>query len=83
MNRTSSDNYQLVVALGTTMTVTLHHEGKICVLHLDGLSSVHLQEGSIQIVHTVDSNIIVLSESGSEFQVESGHLPLLELRRRG
>ena len=72
VHRAAAGQHRLSVALGTTMTVNLHNEGHICVLHQDNLSSVHLRDGSVQINHSVDSNIIVLSESGSEFQIESG-----------
>ena len=64
VHRAPPDGNRFVVALGNTMSITLFDEGRICVLHQDGLSSVHLREGSVQIVHSVDPNIIVLSESG-------------------
>ena len=70
--RVRQNRNRFVIALGNTMSVTLHNEAHICVLHQDDLSSVHLHDGSVQITHTVDPNIIVLSESGSEFQVEFG-----------
>ena len=70
--RSTSLLRKVVVDLGSTMKITIYDSGAVCVLHQDGLSSVHLREGSIQINHSVDSNIIVLSEPGSEFQVEFG-----------
>ena len=72
VQRLPDGNRQFEVSLGDTMSIILQREGFICLLHQDGLSSVHLREGSIQVSHSVDSNIIVLSEPGSEFQVEFG-----------
>ena len=72
IQRLPDGDRQFEVALGDTMSIILQREGFICLLHQDGLSSVHLREGSIQVSHSVDSNIIVLSEPGSEFQVEFG-----------
>ena len=52
------------------MFASIHLEGDICLLRGDGLSAVKLRAGSVQVTHAVDPNMIILSESGTEFHIE-------------
>jgi len=66
------------VNIGNTMFATIHHHGDICVLRRSGLSSIKLRAGSVQITHSVDPNLIILSVTGTEFHIEdSGSYKLL------
>ena len=56
--------------IGNTMFAAMRHQGDICVLREDGMSSIVLRSGSVQITHSVDPNIIVLSEAGTEFRID-------------
>jgi peptide methionine sulfoxide reductase MsrA len=64
--------------LGDTMFAAIHHHGEICVLRRGGQNYIKLRAGSVQITHSVDPNMIILSESGSEIHMEdSGSYRLL------
>ena len=52
------------------MFAAIHLHGDICVLRVDGQSSIKLRAGSVQVTHAVDPNMIILSESGTEFHIE-------------
>ncbi len=56
--------------IGNTMFAAMQHQGDICVLRQDGMSSIILRSGSVQVTHSVDPNIIVLSEAGTEFRID-------------
>jgi len=69
---------QFKVNLGDTMFATIHHLGEICVLRSSDQNYIKLRTGSVQITHSVDPNIIILSESGSEIHMQdSGSYQLL------
>jgi len=64
--------------IGNTMFAAMQHQGEICVLRVDGRSSIMLRSGSVQVTHSVDPNIIVLSEAGTEFRInDDGSYKLL------
>jgi len=56
--------------IGNTMFAAMQHQGDICVLRQDGRSSIMLRSGSVQVTHSVDPNLIVLSEAGTEFRID-------------
>jgi hypothetical protein len=69
---------QFKVNMGNTTFAAIHHHGKICVLRNNGQNYIKLRAGSVQITHSVDPDIIILSESGSEIHMEdSGSYRLL------
>jgi hypothetical protein len=63
----SADKFQLNIA--NTLVVAIHLYGQVCVRRQEGLSSVNLRDGSVQITHSVDPSIIILSEIGTEFRI--------------
>ena len=72
------DNARLKLNLGNTMFVSIHQHGEICVLRSNGRNYIKLLAGSVQITHSVDPDMIILSESGSEIHMEdSGSYRLL------
>ena len=66
----TSSEEKFVVNIGDMMFAAIHLRGDICVLRADGLSSIKLRAGSVQVTHAVDPNMIILSESGTEFHIE-------------
>jgi hypothetical protein len=74
----SGSNGQFKVNMGNTMFAAIRHLGDICVLRSNGQNYIKLRAGSVQITHSVDPDIIILSESGSEIHMEdSGSYRLL------
>jgi len=64
--------------IGNTMFVAVQYHGDICLLRQDDMSSIKLRSGSVQVTHSVDPNIIVLSEAGTEFRInDDGSYKLL------
>jgi hypothetical protein len=60
------------------MFAAMQHQCEFCVLRQDGMSSIVLRSGSVQVTHSVDPNIIVLSEKGTEFRInDKGSYKLL------
>ena len=71
-------NGQFKLNLGNTMFAAIHRHGEICVLRSGGQNYIKLRAGSVQITHSVDPDMIILSESGSEIHMEdSGSYRLL------
>jgi hypothetical protein len=71
-------NGQFKLNLGNTMFAAIHHHGEICVLRSSGQNYIKLRAGSVQITHSVDPDMIILSESGSEIHMDdSGSYRLL------
>jgi peptide methionine sulfoxide reductase MsrA len=71
-------NGQFKLNLGNTMFAAIHHHGEICVLRSNGQNYIKLRAGSVQITHSVDPDMIILSESGSEIHMkDSGSYRLL------
>jgi len=61
---------KLKINIGNTMFAAIQHHVDICVRRQDGMSSIILLGGSVQVTHSVDQNIIVLSEAGTEFRID-------------
>ncbi len=65
--------------IGNTIVTAKHHHSYICVLREDGWSFVNLRAGSVQISHSVDPSMIILSESGTELRInDDGSYELLK-----
>ena len=74
----SGSNDQFKLNLGNTTFAAIHHNGEICVLRSGGQNYIKLRAGSVQITHSVDPDMIILSESGSEIHMQdSGSYQLL------
>ena len=58
------------VNIGNTIVTAIHHRSDICLLRQDGLSSVELRTGSVQVTHAVDPNMIILSRAGTELRID-------------
>jgi hypothetical protein len=67
-NDDASNGFKLNI--GNTMFAVLSSQGDICVTREDGLSSIILITGSVRVTHSVDPNLIVLSEIGTEFRID-------------
>ena len=69
--RPNSDNdKQIKLNIGSTMFITMSFTADICALRFENKSSIELLGGSVQVTHFVDSNLIILSKSGTEFGVK-------------
>jgi len=66
----SSSEEKFVINIGDMMFAAIHLHGDICLFRVDGLSSIKLRTGSVQVTHAVDPNMIILSESGTEFHIQ-------------
>jgi cell division septation protein DedD len=65
--------------IGNTIVTAKHHHSYICVLREDGWSFVNLRDGSVQISHTIDPSMIILSEAGTELRInDDGSYDLLK-----
>ena len=58
------------VNIGNTIVTAIHHRSDICLLRQDGLSSVELRTGSVQVTHSIDPNMIILSRAGTELRID-------------
>ena len=58
------------VNLGNAMFVAIHLHGDVCVLRQKGFSAIKLRAGSVEITHSVGQDMIILSETGTEFRIE-------------
>jgi len=68
----------LEVNIGNTIVTAIHHRSDICLLRQDGLSSIELRSGSVQVTHSVDPNMIILSRAGTELRInDDGSYELL------
>jgi hypothetical protein len=76
-SRRDNEN-KLKLNIGNTMFAAIQNRGDICLLREDGTSSIILRSGSVQVTHSVDPNLIVLSEAGTEFRInDDGSYKLL------
>ena len=74
----SSGEAKFVINIGDMMFAAMHLRGDICVLRADGQSSIKLRDGSVQVTHAVDPNMIILSEVGTEIHIDdNGSFKLL------
>lgn len=69
VSRPNTEN-KFKLNIGNTMFAAMQHQGDICVLREDGMSSIVLRSGSVQVTHSVDPDLIVLSEAGTEFRIK-------------
>lgn len=67
--RPSGEN-RFRINLGDAMFVAVHLNGDVCVLRRQGLSAIKLRAGSVEITHSVGQDMIILSETGTEFRIE-------------
>ena len=66
------------INIGNRLYATLHHQADICAQREEGMSSIKLRGGSVQVTHSVDPNLIILSKAGTEFRInDSGSYKLL------
>ena len=74
-------NAQFDLLLGSLVAIIIQEQGHICVkLHEDmsavvsseNMSSVVLQQGSVQITNLIEPTMVVLSETGSEYRFDDG-----------
>lgn len=71
-NSQPSTEAKFEVDIGNSLIAAIHNHGHICVTRRDGLSSINLRDGSVQITQTTDQNIVILSEAGTEFRIDDG-----------
>lgn len=65
--------------IGKTVVTVAHHHSYVCVLREDGWSFVNLRDGSVQVSHSIDPSMIILSESGTELRAnDDGSYELLK-----
>lgn len=64
----SANHFKLNVA--DMMIAEIQRYGHICVSRREGMSSVNLRAGSVQIFNSLDPGIIILSEAGIEFHMD-------------
>ena len=62
------NNFNLNVA--DVLLTTIQQYGHICVSRREGMSSINLRSGSVQITNAIDPGIVVLSEAGIEFRMD-------------
>jgi hypothetical protein len=66
------------VNMGDTMFAVIHNYGDICLLRSEGQNFIKLRAGSVQITQAIVTDMIILSETGSEIHMEeSGSYRLL------
>ena len=58
------------VNIGNTIVTAIHHRSEICLLRQEGLSFIELQGGSVQVTHSIDPNMIILSRAGTELRID-------------
>ena len=74
----SGSNKPFKVNMGNTMFAVIHYHGDICLLRSEGQNYIKLRAGSVQITQAVATDMIILSETGSEIHMEdSGSYRLL------
>ena len=66
----STFDKKLILVVGNAMFADLQPNADICVLRNDGLSSIKLRDGSVQVTHSVDPNMIILGDTGTELHIE-------------
>lgn len=75
----SSSQSKFELTIGNTIVTAKHHHSYICLLREDSWSFVNLREGSVQISHSIDPSMIILSESGTELRInDDGSYELLK-----
>lgn len=69
VSNTDASN-ELKLNIGNMMFAVVPDQGDICVTRKNSLSSIKLRAGSVQVTHSVDPNLIVLSDIGTEFRID-------------
>jgi len=64
----TGNNFELNVA--DLLLVAIQQYGHICVSRREGMSSINLRAGSVQITNILDPGMVVLSEAGIEFRMD-------------
>lgn len=68
-SNTNQDNWLRLIIGGMTFVV-MQDNSHVCTQRVKGLSVLKLLAGSIQVTHSVDQNMIILSEAGIEFRID-------------
>ncbi len=66
----SSSGINFRLNLADMVIAEIQQYGHICVSRREGMSSVNLRAGSVQISNSIDPGIIILSEAGIEFRMD-------------
>lgn len=64
----TGNNFELNVA--DLLLVAIQQYGHICVSRREGMSSINLRAGSVQITNILDPAMVILSEAGIEFRMD-------------
>lgn len=64
----TGNNFELNVA--DILLVAIQQYGHICVSRREGMSSINLRAGSVQITNILDPGMVILSEAGIEFRMD-------------
>ena len=64
----TGNNFEMNVA--DLLIVAIQQYGHICVSRREGMSSINLRAGSVQITNLFDPGIFILSEAGIEFRMD-------------
>ena len=74
----SGSNKPFKVNMGNTMFAVIYNHGDICLLRSEGQNYIKLRAGSVQVTQAVATDMIILSETGSEIHMlDSGSYRLL------
>jgi hypothetical protein len=68
MSELNSGNI-LKLKIGKTIVSSSPYQSHICLLREDGLSSIELREGSVQVLLSIDQSTIILSRPGTELRI--------------
>jgi hypothetical protein len=72
----TGNNFELNVA--DLLLVAIQQYGHICVSRREGMSTINLRAGSVQITNVLDPGMVILSEAGIEFRMnDEGSYQLL------
>jgi hypothetical protein len=76
----SSTGHNFSLNLADRLLAAIHQYGHICASRRQGLSTVDLRAGSVQITNVIDPGIVILSQAGIEFRMgDEGSYQLLPL----
>ncbi len=64
----TGNNFNLNVA--DRLLATIQQYGHICVSRREGMSSINLRAGSVQITNAIDPGMVILSQTGTEFRMD-------------
>ena len=73
----TGNNFNLNVA--DRLLATIQQYGHICVSRREGMTSINLRAGSVQITNAIDPGMVILSQTGIEFRLDDeGSYQLLQ-----